>query len=185
MTLKQPNEIQIIVGPTPPGCAAWAACPASPVQETGDPGVPTQQEWGSGSPPQVGTVGTWEEHDMQEQNFKSQHLAMTNPSLPGVSITWMPMCLPAKFVPFWHENPVWFSFSAHLCVQGRECAPWTGELGGWDRKCWLGWWTFVLLMTRQLLHTETLFFYSDTERFLSPLGFYSQRRLLLFLFFCI
>lgn len=90
-TLKQPKEIQIIVGPTPPGCAAWAACPAPPVQERGDPGVPTQQERGSGSPPQVGTVGTWDEHDMQKQNFKSQHLAMTNPALPGVSITWMPV----------------------------------------------------------------------------------------------
>lgn len=138
-TLKQPKEIQIIVGPTPPGCAARAACPAPPVQERGDPGVPAQQEWGPGSPPQVGTAGTWDEPDMQKQNFKSQHHAVTNPSLPGVSITWMPVYLYAKFLSFWHENPGFFFFSAPLCVQGRDCAPWMGELGGWDGKCWLGW----------------------------------------------
>lgn len=138
-TLKQPKEIQIIVGPTPPGCAARAACPAPPVQERGDPGVPAQQEWGPGSPPQVGTAGTWDEPDMQKQNFKSQHRAVTNPSLPGVSITWMPMCLHAKFLSFWHENPGFFFFLCSPVCAGTGLCPMDGGTGGLGREvlAWL------------------------------------------------
>lgn len=52
--------------------------------------------WGCGM--RVTRRGRWE-------NFKSLHLAITDPSLPGVSTTFMPLYLDAKFLPFWCENP--------------------------------------------------------------------------------
>lgn len=43
----------------------------------------------------------WDEGDTQKTNFKSQHPAMPNPSLPDVSVSRMLMCLDAKILPVW------------------------------------------------------------------------------------
>lgn len=133
-------------------------------------------------PPTGGDRKMWDEHDTQMQNFKSQHLAMTNPSLAGVRISWMPTSLYAKFVSFWHENPGVF-FSAHLCA-GKWPCPVDRRTGGLGTAGLAGRhlcfsWPDSFCVLKYCSSIATL------SGFLSPLGFYSQWRLLLFLFFCI
>lgn len=79
----------------------------------------------------------WHEHDTRKQNFKSLHLAITNPSLPGVSITWMPTCLYARFVSFQQENPGFF-LSSSVCA-GKRLWPVDRGTGGLGQEllAWL------------------------------------------------